>query len=355
MKRSGGAQPTAKRSISLSDQAMQALQIPSGNDAQPPPTMLTGAVRDGGEGRDSPVPSSSVPSSKGKGPPPVLASSLTATCIHYITDTETIEHTLPFIKFFREYVNGNQLSRSQQNSYTMLDFTFFHVLSELVQMQSRIVDLLRNKFAFPVDNLTTDGLNRDDPAWARFREANHADHLRLVQRLDGLILSTNEAFQELGCAIFDPVSTCFFLAIHALSVKLNSQSEHNAFLGIACQGIAVVSPPCRSSVSPTHSCYSPGLLAGHGALYQGQSPSSQVLEPVWRGHGRRGGSSGRHDPRAIHAGQDAAVSQRYPQRPECQASSQGQANSDAQVPTHGNPLPLLACRLSFAYPLHSYR
>jgi hypothetical protein len=214
---------------------------------------------------------SSSASSKGKDRPPVLRCGLVEACLRYITETSTLDGTPAFIDMFRSYATTNQMARSRENSFMMLDFTFFHVLTELVQLQSRVSDLLRFKYGIPVEKLTTDGINRQDPAWGRIRETNAAEHLWLVRAVDKLILAIDDAFGNLGSVLFDPVSTCFFIAVHALAAKLNSQSEHNAFMGIACHGIAVVSPPPYPILSAFPAVFSLTTLMSCHRTWSGSS------------------------------------------------------------------------------------
>jgi hypothetical protein len=145
--------------------------------------------------------------------------SIAELCLKFITSPTGSSTVLEFLRRVTEC-----LSRSEDVPGKGRDFSTFILegklndrFIQLISLQGIVLDILRGSpYNLQIDTLNNVGINLQQDAWRKIRANDKASHTRMVKMLEKSISTMDEAFDNLGFALFDSVSIGFFFAVHVL-------------------------------------------------------------------------------------------------------------------------------------------
>lgn len=140
-------------------------------------------------------------------------------CFKFVTNPNSSSNVLDFIGRMNEC-----LRRSDDVPGQGRDFGTFIMEGKLndrfirvISLQGIVLDILRGSpYNLQIETLTKVGINLQQDAWKQIRTRDKANHARMVKMLEKSVSTLDDAFDNLGFALFDPVSISFFFAVHVL-------------------------------------------------------------------------------------------------------------------------------------------
>lgn len=151
--------------------------------------------------------------------PTTAPGSLAAVCLNFFASKTTPAASMSFLQEVTKIVaKGDHLQGSGQNNLSfVLNSSLAAAYNRVVKLQTATLELLRNEpWCVPVESLTKIGIVEADGAWAAFRRRDEHAYNQIVSSLRRIIKTLEDTFNSFGLALFDPVSTSFFIAVHVL-------------------------------------------------------------------------------------------------------------------------------------------
>ena len=201
--------------------------------------------------------------------------SLVVACFQLIASANPSAEASHLIGQMTQSITGADEVQGSGGKYAsfVLGGAFFRAFQDVVWLQTVVMEVMQqDPYRIPIESLTAAGIVKHNMAWQTFRTANTPAYNALVGMLEGIIATLNEAFTHLGFALFDPISTSFFVAVHALG---KFRTDRNSLLYHSVQSMVQVGQippfpaasrsfyewPCRTCAASSmpHTC-SPTLF-----------------------------------------------------------------------------------------------
>lgn len=147
------------------------------------------------------------------------AGSLQGMSLQFVKSDNPIRDAPVFLRNLTEFIQSSDDMTARGAKY--IDFfvkkemvSLFH---RFVGIQTHVITVLQQPpFSIPVESLTTSGIVLHHVAWQQLKSHNEGLYHTVHTQLDYLVILTDEFFRCLPHVFLDPVSTCFFIAVHIL-------------------------------------------------------------------------------------------------------------------------------------------
>lgn len=144
---------------------------------------------------------------------------LQALSLEFIKSPDPICHAAKLLETFAEFIQSPDDATARGAKYIgfFLEREMFSLYQRFVCLQTTVLHVLQQPpFSIPVESLTTRGIVLHHVAWQQLKQQDEAVYQNILTELDYIVIVVDEFFRSFAHVFFDPVSTCFFIAVHVL-------------------------------------------------------------------------------------------------------------------------------------------
>lgn len=180
------------------------------------------------------------------------AGALHTACLRFIKSDSPSEILRSTFEELHQCIHsaGERIGHGAQFTSFFIDGQIPNLYQWFVDIQTAVIDVLSSPpYSIPVKTLTPTGIVRYHEAWVALHDRDGALYSRILGHLDSVVAKIDDFFKNMAFALFDPVSNCFFVAVHILG---KPRSDRTPLLYSTIRFIAQVTTaasPCCDSIA----------------------------------------------------------------------------------------------------------
>lgn len=167
---------------------------------------------------------------------------LQAMSLAFIQSDTPVLDAIKLLADYSDFIKSGVDEKARGANYIkfFIDNEMFRIYRRFVGLQTAVMGILRQApLSIPVEGISTEGIVRRNAAWEQLRTRNESLYKTVIAELEYLVIVIDEFFRSFAHFLFDPVSTCFFIAVHILG---KPRLDKTPVLYHALKSFAMVSP-----------------------------------------------------------------------------------------------------------------